>query len=155
MTDSPALDDLRAHARVEADDEEVRVWLSSPRAFLAVSALAAVGCLTTEAVLVAYALHRSGPGAWAIVVIVSGWLVVVALMIRRRWRSLRSSPSLRLSADALTLGSRTIARASVTDVRFVERQTYTCVEVHADGAVVGITLSRPEQGPPLVALLTS
>jgi hypothetical protein len=152
MTETP-IEALQQHARVEADDGEVRAWLTAPRAFLVVAVLILLGSLATEAFLIDYALTNSGLGAWSIVVIVTIWLFVATLMLRYRWRAIRSTPTLRLSDTTLTLASGPIPRAAITSISFVERRTYSAVEITTSGGVTSIVLGRPEQGPPLVALL--
>ena len=83
-----SLADLRTHARVASTEHELRIWLPARWPFLAVSALVLAASLTTEAVLVAYARQQNSSGAWAIVTIVTLWLLAVVLMIRRRLRAI-------------------------------------------------------------------
>lgn len=150
-----SLADLRTHARVVSTEHELRIWLPARWPFLAVSALVLAASLTTEAVLVAYARQQNSSGAWAIVTIVTLWLLAVVLMIRRRLRAIDQHPTLRLTQDTLHVEARAVPLAAVRDVKLVERATYALVEIHTDDAVLPVTLRSAAQGQPLAAVLSS
>lgn len=153
MSEPEHLSALRRCARVRVGPDVVNIWLAAQLPFLVVSALALVGSLLLEVILIAYALENSGPGAWSIVVIVTLWVAVVLLMVRHRHRAFRRRPSLSLGPSRLLLPSQEIPLADVESVRLVERHTYAFVEVVSKGTSHGIRLARPAQGPPLVALI--
>ena len=153
MSEQDHLSALRRSARVRVGPDELSIWLASQTAFLVVSGLVLLGSAVVEAVLIAYALERSGPGAWSIVVIVTLWVAAVLLMVIKRHRAIRQRPSLRLSRTQLLLPDKALSLSDVESVRLVERHTYSFVEVLAQGTSHGIMLGRADQGQPLIALL--